>query len=191
MRALALVVCLGSAACLGELTPYDNTQKNQSAVDGGAADLTGAAAAPDLNPNPGPGPSGGDMAQGLAMPDLKTCIDKTTAITDGHHNPGLDCMLCHNGQAAGAPVFTVGGTLYDALTGGNAVAGATVELTDAKGNVLRILSSTNGNFYSEQPVTYPVNARATACPADNHMTAQAATGACNSCHNATNQVHVP
>jgi hypothetical protein len=192
MRAIAVVMVLAAGGCLGDLVPLHQKSQNTQAADGGApVDL---AQAPDPNPNPNPGPNP-DLAAApsadLAPSPQSACVNKTTPLTDGHHNPGLNCMNCHNNANPAISQFTVAGTLYDAVTGGAAVAGATVEITDAAGKVLTIISSANGNFYSEQALTFPVHARATACPADLHMVATAAVGACNSCHTAANQVHVP
>jgi len=186
MRFIAVLGVLVAAGCLGDLVPLHATQQSQIADGGAPSDL-----APAPDPNPGPA---ADLAPAPAPADLGTlsaCINKTTPLTDGHHNVGTNCMTCHNNANPNIPQFTVAGTLYDAVTGGNPVAGATVEITDAAGKILPIISSTNGNFYSEQPLTFPVHARATACPADLHMNAAQVIGACNSCHTAANQVHVP
>src|SRR5260370_14677779 len=113
----------------------------------------------------------------------------TTAKTSGNHNAGKACMPCHAG--GGAPTFTAAGTLYDALTGGNAVAGATVQLVDATGKTVSIVTSTNGNFYTSTPLTLPVTARASGCPNNQPMISKVTDGNCNSCHNSTLQVHLP
>jgi hypothetical protein len=185
MRVLSLfALALAAGGCLGDLVPLQQSQNQGSQTDGGAPDLS-----PAGNPNPNPTPAA-DMA--TAAGDLApACINQTAALTDGHHNPGLNCMTCHNNAQPTIPQFTVAGTLYSALTGGTAVAGATVEVTDATGAVYPLLTGTNGNFYSEQPIVFPVNVRATACPADLFMPTSPTVGACNSCHDATQQVHVP
>jgi hypothetical protein len=190
MTALAMVLC--AAGCLGDLVPVHTTQNQGTS----GADLG------DPGPAPGPGPTddmgsppppAADLA-GAPSGDLSpqsACIKQVAPVTDGHHNAGLDCMSCHNNNNPNISQFTVAGTLYSALTGGNAVAGATVEVTDSAGKVLPLLTGTNGNFYTEQPMTPPLTVRASACPADLHMQNPSQVGACNSCHNGTNQIHVP
>ncbi len=194
MRITALLaMALSATGCLGELVPEHTTQ-NQAA---GGADL-------GPSPNPGPTPStdmssppsptpAADMALAPSgdLAPQSACIKQVAPLTDGHHNAGLDCMSCHNANDPNISQFTVAGTLYSALTGGSAVAGATVEVTDSTGKVLPLLTGSNGNFYTEQPLTPPLMVRATACPADLHMQSASQTGACNSCHNGTNQIHVP
>jgi hypothetical protein len=118
------------------------------------------------------------------------CIALTTTTTSGHHNPGRACMQCHS-AGGGAPTFTAAGTLYDALTGGKAVAGATVEIIDASGTKVSIVTSQNGNYYTSTPLTFPLTVRASGCPHDQPMISKVMDGNCNSCHNSTFQVHLP
>lgn len=190
----AIVLC--AAGCLGDLVPVHTTQ-NQGTGGGDMAD-PGPAPGPGPTPtddmgSPAPSPSGGDMALAPSgdLAPQSACIKQVAPVTDGHHNAGLDCMSCHNANNPNISQFTAAGTLYTALVGGNAVAGATVEVTDSAGKVLPLLTGTNGNFYTEQPLQPPLIVRATACPADLHMQSASQTGACNSCHNGTNQIHVP
>jgi hypothetical protein len=118
------------------------------------------------------------------------CIPKTSPLTSGHHNAGQACLGCHNGNRA--INFSLGGTLYTSATGGSAIAGATIEVIDAKGTKVDIVTSQNGNFYSEQNLIAPFTVRASGCPNDVRMNATAA-GDCSSsgCHSSTMQVHLP
>ncbi len=121
------------------------------------------------------------------------CINAVTAnLTDGHHNPGVNCMNgCHDHG------FTIAGTIYSSATSNTAVAGATVTVTDAAGQTLHIVSQLNGNFYTTTPVTYPLTVNASSCPNISKMSAQVAQGggACmqSGCHatGAQGQIHLP
>ncbi len=176
MRRLLLACALLGGGCLADLVPghQDDANRNHTTDgglggDGGAGDL---APAPDLLP--------------------KICIDRTQALTDGHHNPGQNCMSCHNANNPAIPQFTVAGTLFDAPTGGNPVAGATIEVTDSAGAKHAIITSTNGNFYTEQPVPGPLaSPRASGCPDNQVMPGAPTTGSCNSCHNGATKIHLP
>jgi hypothetical protein len=129
---------------------------------------------------------GGDMALACAP------LASTAGLSDptGHHNAGLECQACHGG--GGAPRFYVGGTLYNKVSGGTAVAGATIEITDAGGKTVKAVSANNGNFWTTTPLTYPIKVAASLCPNTLPMTATVGgKGACNNCHNATFRVHVP
>jgi hypothetical protein len=129
---------------------------------------------------------------GVANVCGSNCIAMTTATTDGHHNPGMACLDCHvSGGAASSFPWTAAGTLYNNATGGAAIAGATIELVDANNQTVRIVTSTNGNFYTLTPLTYPVKARASGCPNDVTMSSPASSGNCNSCHGSTMRVHLP
>ena len=155
---------------------------------GGQQDM-GAGVNPDLAMHPKPSDGG------MPMPDLNDCIPKSATALDGHHNAGADCLTCHNGNVAGANKFYVAGTLFTAVTGGTGVAQATIEITDSAGKKLPLVTANAtaiGNFYTEQPVTFPITVRASSCPNTQKMTA-AVTGAegCNSCHNAQMQIHLP
>jgi len=110
--------------------------------------------------------------------------------TDGHHFPGQSCFqACHNHG------WTVAGTLYTSSTGNTAFSGANITITDSNNQTMNLVTGANGNFYTTQPIAFPVLVIASACPAAVKMTlAVAASGrACNSCHiGGTNeQMHLP
>ncbi len=161
------------------------------------------------NPGPGPAPTddlGGAPAQDLAhspSADLAPSAADSGVVCDnlqstanlssptGHHNAGQECQGCH-APGGGAPTFYVGGTLYNAVTGGAAVAGATLNVTDAAGKKVKIISATNGNFWTSTALTYPLTLDASLCPATLPMSATVGSnGACNNCHNSTFRVHLP
>jgi hypothetical protein len=121
------------------------------------------------------------------------CINQvTTGLGDGHHNPGQDCMnACHNHG------FTLAGTVYTSINSNTAVTGATISVTDANGQQLKIVTQLNGNFYTSQPVAFPVTVNASECPNIQKMTAQVVQGqgGCNrvGCHvsGAQGHIHLP
>jgi hypothetical protein len=173
--------CLGAFPADGKTDPPQN---NGSATGGGGDAGAGA-------------PSGGsstvvDMGTVAATGDMATtCIAPTTARNSGEHNAGAACLDCH--QGGDAPKFTFAGTLFDAVTGGAGVAGATVEAVDAQGQLIRIVTSANGNFYTAQAVTFPLTVRASSCPSNLPMISKVQNGNCNSsgCHASAMQAHLP
>jgi hypothetical protein len=97
---------------------------------------------------------------------------------DGHHNPGQDCMSgCHDHG------FSLAGTLLLA-DGVTPASNATITVVDATHFSQDIVASTNGNFFSYLPVTYPVTITASMCPSVQPMAETATVGSCNSaaCH---------
>jgi hypothetical protein len=128
-----------------------------------------------------------------AAPDAPPPLDawicdplQLNALSDGHHNPGLDCLGCHDDSTAdGAPTFTVAGTLYDGPSGNNPKPGATVIVVDATGQEYHMTTSTNGNFYMSSPVMQPLKAKVTGCPKTKQMNGLS-VGNCNQagCHGA-------
>jgi hypothetical protein len=106
------------------------------------------------------------------------CKQSSALHTDGHHNPGQDCMgLCHFHG------FAFAGTLMQA-DGHTPAVGATVTVVDANNASQDIVVGDNGNFYTFFPVAFPVRVTASLCPSVQVMTATAAKGGCNAsdCH---------
>jgi hypothetical protein len=106
----------------------------------------------------------------------------TTNIGDGHHNAGQDCMnACHNHG------FTLAGTLFNGSAGAS---GGTITVTDNAGSSFDLVSQANGNFYTTQPVAFPVTVFASRCPSIHNMpgtvsaTAGTSAAGCNQsgCH---------
>lgn len=114
------------------------------------------------------------------------CIDGVASPGSGKHHAGDDCLGCHDTQSKR---WTIAGTLYSAATGGNAVAGATIEVVDATGKVVKLTTYSNGNFYTTTPVTKPLTVRATKCPNDRPMVGKVNDGSCNGCHNGTMRIY--
>jgi len=153
-------------------------------ADAGPASVTdmGSATAGDLGGTPG-----GDLAI------VCDSLQPTSGLSSpsGQHNAGQECQGCH-APGGGAPTFYVGGTLYSAASGGSAVAGATINITDANGKQVKIVSANNGNFWTRTALAYPIKVDASLCPSTVPMIATVAgNGACNNCHNSAMRVHVP
>ncbi len=194
------VAALLGAGCLDEIVPLH--QNGVNSPDGSAT----------MNPNPtddlgslppadgdgGAPPAVVDMGAPLDMTD---CIPKSAVAVDGHHNNGLDCLTCHSGQAAGAPIFLVAGTLYNAA-GTTPVPQATIRITDGAGHHADLVTSSqtvNGNFFLEKAnangLTPPFQVEASSCPNTQRMPnpVTAANLSCNNCHNGTAnpRIHLP
>ena len=127
---------------------------------------------------PGSGsPSDGSQDGGAGQP-----CPQEAAPPDGHHNAGLNCLMCHTGTAA--PRWTAAGTLYADKAGAAPVAGATVTITDANGKQVSIVTAINGNFWTSESLVPPLHPSASSCARSAAMTGSAA-GACNDCHQAS------
>ena len=101
-------------------------------------------------------------------------------------DPGADCLGCHTG-GSGAKRWTVAGTIYEGDVGGvrgPAVKGANVTITDANAWTFQLRTNDAGNFYTAEPVVFPLKV----C-VDRHGTnacmdepVPAGMGSCNVCH---------
>jgi hypothetical protein len=117
--------------------------------------------------------------------------------TSGFHNPGNSCIQsgCHTvARASVTKPMTIAGTLYGAIGGGAAVSKATIHAIDANGVDIKMVTTTNGNFWSTQTVAFPIKVRASLCPnADQPMISPVTStqGSCNACHGAGNRIHLP
>jgi ABC-type nitrate/sulfonate/bicarbonate transport system substrate-binding protein len=104
-------------------------------------------------------------------------------------NPGQACLNCHSGKKQ--PTITFGGTLFNSATGGSAVSGATVTVTDTNGKVVSVVTGPTGNFYTSDALVFPATVQISKCPDTVSMVAAAASGDCNSCHTSAKQIHLP
>ena len=204
MRSLSIWACFLILGCTGEITSGQSTMyqppNNYTGGSGGAtrpdASPTGPAqpdAAPGTPaPDAAPGTPAPDAAPGTPPPDAADCIAAAGLPTpsDGHHNAGQDCLSCHANLQANLR-WTVAGTLYGNVSGSSPVAQATIQIIDANGQIVDVATATNGNFWTLQPVAFPVHAKASQCPSTVAMNAGQSTGSCNSCHNAGFRIHLP
>jgi len=172
MRLLLVASLTIFAACtVGDPDPGPGTGDDDSSVT------------PDGGGDPGPGPDGGDVA----------CIPGKAPNGDGNHNEGQPCLTCHR-EGNGPPPFTVAGTLFASKTGGSAVTGATMIVVDGAGTEVELVTASNGNFYTNQAVTFPLTVKASKCPDEKQMTGKPQTGDCNGCHTQTaaqGRIHLP
>ena len=102
--------------------------------------------------------------------------------------PGRACGNCHKagGQAA-EHIFTVAGTVYSNPMGScnsGGVANATVEILKMDGSVqMTLTTNAVGNFYSHDPVMFPLKARVKATGKTTlEMAGAQSSGNCASCH---------
>jgi hypothetical protein len=135
---------------------------------------------PTAKPPASGGPDAGISDPQPDAPGAAACI-QAAPPPDGHHNAGQNCLTCHTGS--GAPKWTAAGTLYADAAGTTAVAGATITLVDSTGKEVKIVTATNGNFWTSQALTPPLHPKASKCPSSAAMSGNA-QGACNSCHSA-------
>ncbi len=149
------------------------------------------AAACDVGTYNGPngGLTGTDAPAGAidAPGSIAACESNSAARPNGEHNAGVGCLNaggCHGATpGAGAPVFTIGGTLYTTSAGTTPAPGATIFIGTQK-----LIVATNGNFYTSNPVTFPTTTKASLCPDTKPMVGPlnaAGDSNCNTCHNGT------
>jgi hypothetical protein len=178
--------------------PAGGTGSNGGTMSGGGVGSGGGTSSNGADGGTMPAGDGGGAATDAAPPagDLGVACDTVQSTAglvspSGHHNAGQECQGCH-APGNGAPTFYVGGTLYNAATGGAAVGGATINVTDANGKKVKIISATNGNFWTSTALVYPITVNASLCPSTLPMSATVSgNGACNNCHNSTFRVHLP
>jgi len=201
---MVAALALGAAGCLSSIIP-DHHQ--ETTVDGGSSSTGGPADNPQQSSG-GPTDDGGTAGAGdMATPNDPNCIAKAAPVIDGHHNAGMACLQCHDGNTAGANKFTAAGTVYDKLSlaaGAQGLSGVTIEITDANGTKVSVVTASQGapgNFWTDQALVFPLTVRASACPADRPMTetvaaaANVAAGGGNcsrsGCHDSAMIIHVP
>lgn len=149
-----------------------------------------ACAVPDAD-----APPGGDVD--AAPPDDpdgggESCEQPVTSVPSGNHNAGQACMTCH-GPAGPGPRWQVAGTLYTSASSTTPLVGATITITDANNRVTKLVTGTNGNFYSGATFAFPVRVHASRCPDSRQMGEAAPNGNCNSCHQpgGVGRIHLP
>jgi hypothetical protein len=116
------------------------------------------------------------------------CIAERTPVVSPGHGAGTQCVSCH---VMYYPPMSVGGTLYADVAGTGPVTGATILITDSTGTTVEMISTLNGNFYTDQAVTPPLTVAASRCPHHLVMPSGATTGECNSCHGYGSRIHLP
>ncbi len=91
--------------------------------------------------------------------------------------PGRPCLECHGGGGGeeDAVAWTVAGTAIGSMGGHQ---GSQVRIQDAAGKSFTLTANQAGNFYTREPVTFPLNVSVDG----NAMPAQVTYGGCNRCH---------
>jgi hypothetical protein len=87
--------------------------------------------------------------------------------------------------------MTAAGTLYSTASGGSAVSGATVTITDSKGTKIKMVTGSSGNFYTSSAISFPATVEVSKCPDTATMPSTITAGGCNSCHNSSMRAHLP
>jgi hypothetical protein len=196
---------ISSGGCLSSIIP-DHHQSTVS--DGGAGSGGGGGGNGTPQSTTDDGGTGGGPAGDMVTPNDPNCIAAATPTIDGHHNAGQACLQCHDGNTAGANKFTAAGTIYDKLalaSGAQGLPGVTIEITDANGTKVSVVTASQGapgNFWTDQPLVFPLQVRASQCPANRPMSQALAANANNvaagdgncartGCHDPNMIMHMP
>ncbi len=186
----ALATALAASACSNPTPDSFNQPITPKDGSGGTSgDNSGNASSGDST---GSDDSTGDPASNAPATQSKTgtssassaCIAAVASSGTGEHHPGESCGQCHDTMASAH--WTVAGTVFG--SGGVGLAGATIEVVDASGTKLTLVTGDNGNFYTTSAVQMPLTVRASKCPGDSPMSSKVNAGSCNSCHDATNRI---
>lgn len=119
----------------------------------------------------------------LLLLALAACVPGPERGDDGSPTmrPGEDCLACHS---QGEEVFTAAGTVFsapgDAASAG--VSGVTVLITDALGKQVALETNSAGNFFTREPLSFPISAELHRGSSVAKMSGKVASGSCASCH---------
>ena len=96
--------------------------------------------------------------------------------------PGQDCLSCHNGDRA--ETWTVAGTVVSDPNApvDAAIEGAQVIVTDANQTTLTLTTNSAGNFYTAEPLAFPIAVQIQRGTWRMQMAGSPPSGSCNSCH---------
>jgi hypothetical protein len=173
---------LGIAAALAALAACQ-----PGGLDGVPGD---ADAAP---PDAAPPPPDAFQAPDALIQDCENALPNNIA---GHHGPPQyeTCLNgCHDGVIG--PKYTLAGTMFTSETSTVPVDGAAITIIDATGKRIVLRTAQNGNFWSQDTMTFPVTVWASACPTVQPMVMKVTSGdvSCNrsTCHDNNFRVHLP
>jgi hypothetical protein len=131
-------------------------------------------------------PKTGDDTSTTCDESNEACGPGTCEGEGGEMLPGSDCLSCHSSGAAkeveDAPPLTAAGTAFVDLDGTAPLTGATVRITDAGGFILELTTNSVGNFYTNEPLTFPINAEVEVDGTVQAMGTSVDVGGCSSCH---------
>ena len=196
---------LGFTACASAndttATRGDGLAQGGTASTGGSAALSNAgqtavagssaAGATGGNSATGSGTATGGSTATSAGTGGANCVASATPAA-ASMNAGQGCTSCHAGASPGGGVLiTLGGTVFSAASGGAAVGGATVVITDSNNVVTRLVTGTDGNFYTNSTIAFPAKVAVSKCPSNTPMVSTVTSGNCNSCHGSSMQIHLP
>jgi hypothetical protein len=129
-----------------------------------------------------------ENTSGTKVP-TSTCLSgmKWTGGDEGspEMHPGRSCVDCH--ATGEGPRFTIAGTVYRQLGEPNdcyGAAGVVVQVTDARGKVLRLTTNLAGNFFARAAVSFPLSAKVLFKGRESGMATRQQTGNCARCHTA-------
>jgi hypothetical protein len=180
---LACLFAVVASACsgYGDMPPYDGS--SDTAPDPDVLEEPAG--------EPGDDPTGEPVEEPVDDPGVEPhpdCIEERTPVVSPGHGAGTTCISCHSMYF---PPMTVAGTLYADVAGAMPVVGATILVTDSTGATVEMISTLNGNFYTDRAVTPPLAVAASRCPHHLVMPSGATTGECNSCHGYGSRIHLP
>jgi len=140
----------------------------------------------------------GEGTGGVKVP-ASTCLSgmKWTGGNEGsaEMHPGASCIDCH--AKGEGPKFIVAGTVYQDVAERNdcyGVQGVVVQITDAKGKVIRMTTNRAGNFTLRtrgNAITFPYTAKVLFQGREAEMATPQSTGNCASCHTAKGENGAP
>ena len=122
--------------------------------------------------------------------ELPPCEPEQPSSGPGSHHPGEDCAPCHASMSEDLK-FRVSGTLYTTAAGDAPAPGVTIVFKDADGVAYRLVTHDNGNFFTVDPVAFPITPRASRCPDNQEMPMTTMAGNCNNCHYAGQRIYFP
>lgn len=112
--------------------------------------------------------------------------------------PGGTCIQCHLEDAdddkGDGPIYSAAGTVFPYFgyeEGCAGVEGATVEITDANGQVITLMSNRVGNFFTTRAIAMPYTAKVIVGDREMRMIEPVFNGDCNGCHSATGSEGAP
>lgn len=117
---------------------------------------------------------------------LAACVPDESPLM----RPGQNCMSCHTGEQK---PWTVAGTVYGAYDADEnaGLEGAEVLVKDAKGRELTLRSNPAGNFFTAEPLAFPIHVEVQKDGKRFAMGSPPPSGACNSCHTPGNGFGAP
>jgi hypothetical protein len=134
-----------------------------------------------------------------AVPIAKASCEEPTPdllLPDENMLPGRVCQQCHTRGGQGYRFkWTASGTIFDTITSpcnGGGVEGVTIEIYDMMDRLQStMVSNTKGNFWTTDPITFPIRTRIMKGDIVREMRTPAAMGSCASCHQTKPQNGAP